>query len=59
MEPFVAFKEAGAFLDVKVSWISEQIRLDRVPSYKVDAFCRLKLSELEAWARENQTLASR
>ena len=51
MEPFVGIKEAAEFLDVKVSWVYEQVRLGKLPSYKIGAFRRFKLSELDAWAR--------
>ena len=44
---------AAEFLGVKVSWVYEQVRLDKMPSYKVGAFRRFRLSELEAWARNN------
>ncbi len=53
MEPFVRIQEAAAFLGVKVSWLYEQVRLNKVPSYKVGAFRRFKLTELDAWARGN------
>lgn len=52
-EPFVAIEEAARFLGVKVSWLYEQVRhpASKVPSYKVGAFRRFKLSELDSWAR--------
>jgi excisionase family DNA binding protein len=50
----VKIREAAEFLNVKVSWIYEQVRLNRLPSYKVGAFRRFKLSELDAWARARQ-----
>ncbi len=53
-EPFVGIEEAAKFLAVKVSYVYEQCRLNRMPSYKVGAFRRFKLSELEAWARGSQ-----
>ena len=55
MEPFVKIEEAAKFLGVKVSWIYEQVRLDRMPSHKVGHFRRFKLSELDAWARARQS----
>ena len=55
MEPFVKIEDAAQFLGVKVSWIYEQVRLDRMPSHKVGHFRRFKLSELDAWARARQT----
>jgi excisionase family DNA binding protein len=51
MEPFVGIAEAAEFLNVKTSWVYEQVRLGRMPSYKVGAFRRFRLSELDAWAR--------
>jgi excisionase family DNA binding protein len=51
MEPFVNIQAAAEFLNVKVSWLYEQVRLNCVPSYKIGSFRRFKLSELEAWAR--------
>jgi excisionase family DNA binding protein len=53
VEPFVRIQEAAAFLGVKVSWLYEQVRLNKVPSYKVGAFRRFKLTELDAWAKGN------
>ncbi len=54
LEPFVAIEEAAEFLGVKVSWIYEQVRLNRMPSHKVGHFRRFKLSELDEWARGAQ-----
>lgn len=54
MEPFVGIEEAAEFLAVKISWLYEQVRLNRLPSHKVGHFRRFKLSELEAWARGSQ-----
>lgn len=51
MEPFVGIEEAAKFLAVKKSWLYEQVRFDRAPSYKIGAFRRFRLTELEAWAR--------
>ncbi len=51
VEPFVDVEAAAAFLGVKVSYLYEKVRLGKVPSYKVGAFRRFKLSELDAWAR--------
>jgi excisionase family DNA binding protein len=51
----VKIEDAAQFLGVKVSWIYEQVRLDRMPSHKVGHFRRFKLSELDAWARARQT----
>jgi len=48
-EPFVDLEAASAFLGVKPSWTYEQVRLGRLPSYKVGKFRRFRLSELEAW----------
>lgn len=50
-EPFVGIEEAAGFLGVKVSWLYEQVRLDRLPSYGVGPFRRFRLSALEAWVR--------
>ncbi len=49
-EPFVGIEEASRFLSVKVSWTYEQVRLGRLPSYRIGKFRRFRLSELEAWA---------
>ena len=54
MERFVAIQEAAEFLGVKVFWVYEQARLNRMPSHKVGHFRRFKLSELEEWARGSQ-----
>jgi excisionase family DNA binding protein len=45
---------AAGFLCVKVSWLYEQVRLGRVPSYRVGKFRRFRVSELEAWLKENR-----
>ena len=54
VERFVAIQEAAEYLAVKISWIYEQVRLNRMPSHKVGHFRRFKLSELEEWARGSQ-----
>ena len=54
VERFVAIQEAAEFLAVKISWLYEQVRLNRVPSYKIRGFRRFRLSELEAWVRGSQ-----
>ncbi len=51
MEPFVGIQEAAAFLNLKVSYVYEQVRLNRLPSYKIGNFRRFRISELDAWAR--------
>ena len=51
MEPFVDILAAATYLNVKISWVYEQVRLDRMPSYKVGHRRRFRLSELEAWVR--------
>ncbi len=48
-EPFVGIEKAAAFLGVKSSYVYEQVRLGKMPSYKVGKFRRFRLSELEAW----------
>ncbi len=48
-EPFVDLETASAFLGVKPTWTYEQVRLGKLPSYKVGKFRRFRLSELEAW----------
>ncbi len=50
-EPFVGIEEASRFLSVKVSWTYEQVRLGRLPSYRIGKFRRFRLSELETWAK--------
>jgi excisionase family DNA binding protein len=54
VEAFVKIEQAADFLGVRVSWVYEQVRLGKLPSYKVGVFRRFRLSELDAWARENQ-----
>jgi excisionase family DNA binding protein len=51
VEPFVDILAAATYLNVKISWVYEQVRLDRMPSYKVGHRRRFRLSELEAWVR--------
>jgi excisionase family DNA binding protein len=51
MEPFVDILAVAAYLSVKISWVYEQVRLDRMPSSKVGHRRRFRLSELEAWVR--------
>ncbi len=49
-EPFVDIRTAAQFLGVKRSWLYEQVRLGKVPSFKFGIFRRFRLSELERWA---------
>ena len=51
MEPLVDILAAATYLNVKISWVYEQVRLDRMPSSKVGHRRRFRLSELEAWVR--------
>ena len=51
MEPFVDILAAATYLNVKISWVYEHVRLDRMPSSKVGHRRRFRLSELEAWVR--------
>jgi excisionase family DNA binding protein len=53
VEPFVRIQEAAGFLGVRVSWLYEMVRLNKVPSYKIGAFRRFKLKELDAWVKAN------
>ncbi len=53
-EPFVDIEAAAKFLGVKVSYLYEECRLGRIPSYKLGKFRRFRLSELEAWATARQ-----
>ncbi len=52
-EQFVDVKGAARFLSTKTSWIYDQVRLNKIPSYKLGALRRFRLSELEAWARSH------
>jgi excisionase family DNA binding protein len=49
-EPFVDIESAATFLGVKVSYLYEECRLGRIPSYKLGKFRRFRLTELETWA---------
>lgn len=51
-EALIGIEAAALFLSVKVSWLYEQVRLGRVPSYRVGKFRRFRVSELEAWLKE-------
>ena len=51
MEPFVDILAAAAYLSVKISWVYEHVRLDRMRSSKAGHRRRFRLSELEAWVR--------
>ncbi len=53
-EGLIGIEEVAGFLCVKVSWLYEQVRLGRVPSYRVGTFCRFRMSELEAWLQERR-----
>ncbi len=53
-EHLIGIKEAAGFLCVKVSWLYEQVRLGRVPSYRVGKFRRFRMSELEVWLQERR-----
>ncbi len=48
-EQLIAIEAAARHLDVKVSWLYEQVRLRKVPSYRVGKFRRFRVSELEEW----------
>jgi excisionase family DNA binding protein len=48
-ENLVGIEEAARFLSVKVSWLYEQVRLGKVPSYRIGKFRRFRISELEAY----------
>lgn len=50
-EGLLTIEEAAGFLSVKVSWLYEQVRLGRVPSYRVGKFRRFRRGELEEWLR--------
>lgn len=49
LKQYVGIEEAAAYLGVKKSWLYENVRLGRVPSYKVGSMRRFKLTELEEW----------
>ncbi len=51
-EPFVRIEDAARFLGVKCSWLYEQCRLGRIPSYKMRKYRRFRLSELEQWVKD-------
>ncbi len=51
VESFVPIEEAARFLCVPVSWLYEQARLGKVPSWKVGKYRRFKLTELQASLR--------
>lgn len=51
-EALIGIEAAASFLSVKVSWLYEQVRLGRVPSYRVGKFRRFRVSELEAWLKD-------
>ncbi len=52
-EPFVDVEVAARFLGVKTSWLYDQVRLNKVPSYKLGALRRFRISELAVWAQGN------
>lgn len=58
-EPLIGIEAAARFLDVKVSWLYEQVRLGRVPSYRVGKFRRFRMGELESWLRARHDGAER
>jgi excisionase family DNA binding protein len=58
MEAFVGVTEVAAFLGVKVSWIYEMVRLNKLPSYKIGPFRRFRLNEIDTWAREHLAVAT-
>jgi len=57
-ERYVDIREAAEFLGVRVSWLYDKVRLGKVPSHKVGVFRRFLLSELDAFARSQQTAVS-
>jgi hypothetical protein len=50
VEPFVDILAAATYLNVKISWVYEQVRLDRMPSSKVGHRRRFRLCEAVAVA---------
>ena len=48
-EELIEIEQAARQLNVKVSWLYEQVRLKKVPSYRVGKFRRFRVSELEEW----------
>ena len=53
-EHLIGIEDAARHLAVKVSWLYEQVRLGRVPSYRVGKFRRFRMSELEVWLQERR-----
>ena len=51
MEAYVPIQTAAAFLSVKPSHLYALVRAGRIPSTKVGALRRFRLSELDEWAR--------
>ena len=63
-EPFVAAKEAAAFLKVKPRRVKEMARAGMIPAHPVDPNAERKewrflLSELSAWMRDNSCTTRR
>ncbi len=48
-EHLIGIEDAARHLAVKVSWLYEQVRLGKVPSYRIGKFRRFRASELEEW----------
>ncbi len=48
-EKLVSIEEAADFFSVKKSFLYEQCRLKKIPSYRVGKFRRFRISELEVY----------
>lgn len=53
-EKLIGIEEAAEYLAVRVSFLYEQCRLGKIPSYRVGKFRRFRLSELESWLSERK-----
>jgi len=51
MEAYVPIEVAAEFLSVKVSHLYALVRTGKIPSTKVGALRRFRLSELDTWAK--------
>jgi excisionase family DNA binding protein len=50
-EPLLDAKQAGALLNVSVSWVLAEARVDRIPHIRLGRYVRFDRDELELWWR--------
>jgi excisionase family DNA binding protein len=52
-------KEVAARLNVPVSWVREQTRLDAIPHVRLGRYVRFEWAEVEAWVERQRAGSGR